>query len=149
MNVFENHLETVKQINEAAISKSLFDFIRSIGNEMIEMNKKQLNEDSMDIHGKPIGFYSKATEYITDGAKEWGTPFTAKDTGSFLDHFYISVKDGFFFFGSTDPKVVDILTSKDWLSHDLFGLTDNNLQDVINEKFLPFIINFNRKKLGL
>lgn len=149
MNVFENHLETVKQINEAAISKGLFDFIRSIGKELVELNKRQIRDDSSDIYGKAIGFYSKATDEITDGAKEWGTPFTGDDTGVWLDHFYVTVYNEIFFFGSTDPKTEDILTSKNWLSHDLFGLTDDNLQDVINEKFLPFIINYNRKKLGL
>lgn len=116
---------------------------------MVELNKKQINEDSQDIYGKAIGFYSKATDILTNGQKEWGTPFTGKDTGDWLDKFYVTVLDDVFFFGSTDPKTDDILSSPHWLSSSLFGLTDKNLKDVIDTKILPFVLKNNREKIGL
>ena len=149
MASFEEQLEKAKKLDKEVISADLFNFIRSIGRELVEMNKKQINEDSMDIYGNAIGFYGYATDLITGGAKKQGDPFTGKDTGNWLDKFYVTVLDGVFFFGSTDPKTDEILDSPHWLSNDLFGLTDDNLNMVIETKLLPFIIDYYRKTLDL
>lgn len=149
MSNFEFQLSRAKEIDADIVSQKLFEFIKTLKEELIAINKKQLNEDSMDVNGKAIGFYSKATELITNGAKAYGEPFTAKDTGKFLDSFYMTVYKDVLFFGSTDPKTDDILSSDNWLSSDLFGLTDENLTKVINDKFKPFIINYYKKQLLL
>jgi len=145
----EEHFAQVKGINEALISRELFDFIRSIESDFIDLNRKQLNEKSKDIYGQAIGFYSKATEVITKGRKKAGEPFDAKDTGSFLQKLYAKIEQDRIVFGSTDSKVDLILNSDNWLSQDLFGLTDEDLNKVINEKVLPFMIDNYRKHLGL
>jgi hypothetical protein len=116
---------------------------------MVEMNKKQINDDSKDIYGKAIGFYSKATEIITNGVKGAGEPFTGKDTGNWLNSFYVTVQDSTFYFGSTDPKTDDILDSPHWLSSSLFGLTDENLNLLIETKLKPFVLDYYRQKLDL
>lgn len=145
----EEHFAQVKGINEALVSRELFDFIRSIESELTDLNRKQLNEKSKDIYGDAIGFYSKATEVITKGRKKAGEPFDAKDTGSFLNKLYAKIQSDSIVFGSTDSKVDLILNSDNWLSQDLFGLTDEDLNKVINEKVLPFMISSTRKNLGL
>jgi len=145
----EEHFELIKGINEAVVSRELFDFIRSIESDFVDLNRKQLNENSKDIYGQAIGFYSKATEVITKGAKKAGEPFDAKDTGSFLNKMYARIEQDRVVFGSTDSKVELIMNSDNWLSHDLFGLTDDDLNKVINEKVLPFMIDNYRKHLGL
>ena len=147
LTVFDKKIDASLRLDPDVVSKELFDFIKSISEYLIAMNKKQLNEDSQDIYGQAIGFYSKATEIITKGAKKAGEPFDAKDTGAFLDKFYMTVYDNIFFFGSSDPKTEDILNSDNWLSQDLFGLTEENLQKAIDEKFKPFIIDYYRKNL--
>ncbi len=149
MATFQQQLERSKSISPEILSRELFAFIKSVSEYMVELNKAQINKDSQDIYGKAIGFYSKATDMLTNGQKEWGTPFTGKDTGNWLDKFYVTVLDDVFFFGSTDPKTDDILSSPHWLSHSLFGLTDENLKDVIDTKIKPFVMNYNRKQLGL
>ncbi len=149
MATFQYQLIKANKIDANIVSKELFDFIRAISKELVELNKKQINEDSQDIYGKAIGFYSRATEFLTLGAKKAGEPFTGEDTGSWLSRFYVTVLDNTFFFGSTDPKTDDILDSPYWLSSDLFGLTDENLQMVIDTKFLPFIKEYYRKSLDL
>lgn len=149
MDIFTEKLALAQSIRPDLVSKDLFDFIRSIEKYMVDLNKKQIYEDSQDVYGNAIGFYSRATELITGGAKMAGDPFTGKDTGAWLSKFYVSVQDGIFFFGSTDPKTDDILDSPHWLSADLFGLTDDNLQLVIDDKILPFILQFFRQSLGL
>lgn len=146
---FNTQIEKVRQINPDKVSEELFVFIKSLSNLMVEMNKKQIQEDSQDIYGKAIGFYSKATDILTDGQKEWGTPFTGKDTGNWLNAFYVSFLGDTFYFGSTDPKTDDILDSPNWLSSSLFGLTDENLKTLIQDKILPFVLSYYRQKLGL
>jgi len=146
---FQQQLEKSKRIDAETVSDELFKFIKTVSAYMVELNKKQINEDSQDIYGKAIGFYSRATELITNGAKGAGEPFTGKDTGSFLDKFYVTVLDDVFYFGSTDPKTDDILDSPHWLSSSLFGLTDKNLKEVIETRIKPFVLNYYRKELGL
>lgn len=146
---FLEQREKCAKVRPEVIAAELFEFIRGVKEYLIDLNKKQIREDSQDIYGKAIGFYSKATEEISDGKKKWGEPFTGDDTGSWLDHFYMAVVNDVFYFGSTDPKTDDILTSPDWLSHDLFGLTEEHLNMAIEQKFLPFILDYNRKALDL
>jgi len=146
---FNTQLAKCDRIDANTVSDELFKFIKSLSAMMVEMNKKQINEDSQDIYGKAIGYYSKATEIITNGAKGAGEPFTGKDTGNWLNAFYVTVLDDTFYFGSTDPKTDDILDSPNWLSSSLFGLTDENLKELINTKLKPFVIDYYRKELGL
>lgn len=149
MDIIAQHFEKAKLINSELVSKALFDYIKSISKELIDLNKKQIYEDSSDIYGDAIGFYSKATEIISKGTKKAGEPFDGKDTGKWFDNFYMTVYNDVFYFGSTDPKTDDILSSDNWLSHDLFGLTDENLQLAIDTKFKPFIIEYYKKQLLL
>jgi hypothetical protein len=149
MATFSKQLERSKLVSPEAISNDLFLFIKTISEYMVGLNKEQINRDSEDIYGKALGFYSKATDAITNGKKEWGTPFTGKDTGEWLKGFYVTVLDDIFYFGSTDPKTDDILDSPNWLSSSLFGLSDENLREVIKTKIKPFVLKQSRKKIGL
>ena len=147
MEIISQHLEKAKLLDEATVSKELFDFIRSIEAEIVRLNREQLNEKSKDIYGDAIGFYSKATEVITKGRKKAGEPFDAEDTGAFLNGLYAKVQRDMVVFGSTDPKTTLILNSDNWLSQDLFGLTDEDLQNVIQDKIYPFLIDYYQKQL--
>jgi uncharacterized protein (UPF0335 family) len=149
MASFHQQLQKSTAIQPEKLSNELFQFIKSLSAYMVEMNKKQINEDSKDIYGKAIGFYSKATEIITNGAKGAGEPFTGKDTGNWLNSFYVTVQDNTFYFGSTDPKTDDILDSPHWLSSSLFGLTDENLNLLIESRLKPFVLDYYRQKLDL
>lgn len=52
-------------------------------------------------------------------------------------------------FGSKDPKTDEILESDAWLSHDLFGLTDESLDEIIENKLLPYLQLESRKQLDI
>ena len=149
MASFHDQLNRAQSIKPEIISKELFDFIRTVRDYLVEMNRKQIRENSEDIYGKAIGFYSRATELISEGRKKQGDPFTGEDTGDWLKGFYVTVLDDMFFFGSSDPKTDDIMSSDSWLSYDLFGLTEENLNRAIQDVFLPFVIKNYRKKLKL
>lgn len=124
----------------------MFKYIRSIEKEFLELEKKRISEKSQDIDGNPLGFYSKATELISGGKKKAGDPFTGIDTGDWFKGFYMQEVSGVLRFGSKDPKTNDILKSDNWLSDEIFGLSDDELKAVIDQKLLPFFIE-NVKKL--
>jgi len=158
MATLQDQLTKAKLLKPALIRRDLYKFIRSIEKEFVDRNKKQINEDSKDILGNAIGFYSEATEKITTQQalagsgkpiKHAGDPFTGKDTGSWLDGFYMQEVSSVLRFGSTDPKTNEILGSENWLSHELFGLSDENLKEVIDTRLLPFLIESGRKILDL
>lgn len=151
MSSIGQHYEKVKvSLNEAKITDDLFNYIRSIEKELVDYNVSQINDDSKDIFGKPIGFYSKATENITHGQKREGQPFTGLDTGNWLDNFFLRPINGGFQFWSKDPKTRFILSdspTNTWLSKDLFGLSDKNLTEAIKLYFLPYFINYFKNAL--
>lgn len=125
----------------------MFKFIDSVGKKLVNYNVNQLHVDSRDINGKPIGFYSYATEVITDGRKRQGEPFDASDTGDFLKSFYIEIKNNVVYFGAKDSKVKLILTSDNWLSDKLFGISEENLRQFIKSDVLPFVLIHQRQIL--
>ncbi len=149
MATLQQQLQRAKKIQPERLKKDLYKFIRSIEKELIDLEKKRISEDSEDIFGKPIGFYSKATEELSDGKKKWGTPFTGIDTGDWFKGFYMQEVSGVLRFGSTDPKTNDILSSKHWLSDKLFGLPDKDLKEVIANRLLPFFIENSRNIIGI
>jgi hypothetical protein len=140
MATLQEQLTKAKRLQPNKLQNDLFKFIRSIEKELLDRNKKQLQENSKDIFGKPIGFYSQATEIITGGRKAKGQPFDAFETGDFFKGFYMQEVSGVLRFGSTDPKTHDILKSENWLSDELFGLSDEDLKEVVFSRLLPFFI---------
>ena len=146
---FQQQIEKAKQLNPEKVSKDLFKFIRSIEKQILDKNKEQIFENSQDIHGQAIGFYSYATEQITKGRKKKGEPFDGKDSGDFFNKMYMQEVSGVIRFGSKSPHYADILKSKSWLSKDILGLTDESLNELIQTELLPFIISHYRKILEI
>lgn len=149
MATLHQQLQKAKAIKPKSLERDLFKFITRIRKEFLDKNKEQIEIDSHDIHGKAIGFYSYATEMISGGRKKQGDPFTGVDTGEWFKGFYMQEVAGVLRIGSTDPKTNEILNSDNWLSSDLFGLTDENLQELISTRLLPFFIENARNKLDI
>ena len=63
--------------------------------------------------------------------------------------FYAKVQNNMVVFGSADPKTNIILNSDNWLSKDLFGLTDDDLNKLISDKIKPFLLQTIRQKLDI
>lgn len=147
MATLQQQLEKSKRLSEKSLTNELFKFIDSVGKKLVNYNVNQLNVESRDINGKPIGFYSYATEVITDGRKKQGEPFDSRDTGDFLKSFYIEIKNNVVYFGASDAKVKLILTSDNWLSDKLFGITEENLRQFIKSDVLPFVLKYQRQIL--
>lgn len=146
---FEQQIVKAKQMTPDRLSKGMFKFIRSIEKQILDKNKEQLFENSQDIHGQAIGFYSYATEQITKGRKKKGEPFDGKESGDLFKQMYMQEVSGVIRFGSRSPHYADILNSKSWLSKDILGLTDKNLKELIQTEILPFVITHYRKILEI
>lgn len=158
MATLQQQLESAKNLSPDKVSNDLFDFLKSISKEIVEINKNKVSKESKDIFNQAIGFYSEATEYITKNnallgkgnkIKYAGDPFDAEDTGDFLKGFYVNISNAELKFGSTDSKTEIILKSDNWLSDDLFGLSDKDLRELIDNQLLPFVINNQRKILDV
>ena len=145
MATLYEQLEKAKRLDSKRISDTLFDFIKSIQKKFTDINTEQLNKDSEDIFGDPIGFYSRATYFLTGKSG----PYDMYDTGDFLKGFYIRVHNEMIFFGSKDPKTPLILDNDNLLSRDLFGLQDDNLRELIERDLLPFVIQYSRKSIDV
>lgn len=139
--------KTAREIRPSKVRSDLFQFIRSIEKELVAYNTATIFEDSRDVKGKPIGFYSYATELITKGRKAKGQPFDLMETGDFLDSFFAKVGRNSIQFGATDPKLREVL--ENLLTNDIFGLQDDDLNKVINDRFLPFLLKYYRLNLGI
>lgn len=140
MATLQEQLTKAKRLQPNKLQNDLFKFIRSIEKELLDKEKKRISEDSKDVFGKPIGFYSSATEIITGGKKAKGQPFTGIETGDWFKGFYMQEVSGVLRFSSTDPKNSTILSSDNWLSDELFGLSDEDLKAIIQDRLLPFFI---------
>jgi hypothetical protein len=149
MATLQEQLTKAKKLQPNKLQTDLFKFIKSIEKELLDKNKNQIFNNSKDINGKPIGFYSYATEVISKGKKKKGEPFTGFDTGDFFKGFYMQEVSGVLRFGSSDSKTQTILSSKNWLSDDIFGLSDEDLKEVIETRLLPFFIENSRNILEI
>jgi len=149
MATFQQQLKKAKNLSERKLSKDLFVFIKSIQADIIKLNVDQINKDSKDIFGNPIGFYSYMTEVITNGRKKQGEPFDGDDTGKWLKSFYLDIQGDAFRIFAKDPKTHIILDSEYWLSDDLFGLSDKNLKALISRELKPFVLKNVRKILDI
>lgn len=154
MATFLEAQQKAKRQTPQRVKSELFRYIRTIEKELANLNKDQIHENSSDVSGKPIGFYSKATEFITTNnvllgkggeIKKEGDPFDLKDTGAFLDSLFSEVQNDSIYFDTTDNKKNEVLDNL--LSKDIFGLTDQDLRKAIDEKILPFLLKYMRKQL--
>lgn len=156
MATLKEQLQKAKNLTSQNISDELFNFIKTIQEKFTELNKEQLFETSEDIFGDPIGYYSRATEYITTNnallgyggeIKKEGEPYNLRETGAFLKGLFIDVKNGSIYFGSKDSKTELILSNENLLSKNLFGLQEENLRELIDKDLLPFVLKHVRKFL--
>lgn len=142
---FHQAKEKAERLTPAKVNSDFFDFVRTLKEYLANLNRLALNEDSQDVYGKAIGFYSRATDEISGGRKPEGTPFTLYDEGVFLPSIFANVQKDSIFFGANDPKLNDILTNL--LSKDILGLRDEDLQMAISEKFSPFLLKYFNEQL--
>ena len=120
-------------INEIIKNEGLDDYILDL-NSIDQLFDKGINKDNV-----VVGFYSKATESINP-KKKAGSHFTFKDTGDFFRSFGLTYESDGIVINADGQKKNDNLFVK--YGDNILGLTDENLQKLINEikKHLPTYI---------
>ena len=108
------------------------------------IRQKQLKEKGEDKEGEVIGYYSYATELITNGRKQEGDPYTLEDTGEFYQSMFISAFDDLF--EIKDGQGADKMKGQEWWSNDIVGLNEENLNEVI-KLMRKHYLNYARKVL--
>lgn len=105
--------------------KQLLDWIRY----------DQLRNKGVNADGEIIGYYSRATEIISQGRKKTGEPFTLEDTGQFYRSLFVVVL--------TDALIIDGDVEKfkdqNWYNDKIIGLTDENFTKLIEMVKTEFV----------
>lgn len=158
MGTLQQQLQRAQKINPEYLVEVIFNFLASIEPQLAELNKEQIFKSSTDIFDNPLGYYSKATEYITTNdallgkgtrIKKEGDPYDFKQYGVFLEGVYAKVSGEIVSFGSSDPKTDEILSNVRLLSKAFFGLTDEHKIEVIQNKIKPHFLKIIRLELGI
>lgn len=121
-------------LRDRGLIEKILDFVR----------EDQLRERGVDENDEIIGFYSIATEILSGGDKHAGDPYTLYDTGEFYSSMFITVLRDSFIINADAQKDDDNLFEK--YGEGIIGLTDDNLQKVIEELKTKYI-NYARNVL--
>jgi len=158
MATLAQQLKKAKRLNEKALLKSSFKFIKSIEKLVFDANLKQLeqgeNAESQVLEHKNKRYSGHYTRYTAENSQDALLP---KEEGKLYNFVY----SGDFIKGFTMQVFTDkvVINSKGTGSGDkqlffdgydsLFGLTDDNLKAVIKTRLLPFILTDIRKTINV
>lgn len=141
MSVFKILANNLKKINTDLLVKQV---VEQVDEEMILLNaENQLDERGVDNTGASLGQYSEQYKKIKRRKGQRTDHVTLRDTGTFKKEFKVKAKKDEAEIYSTDKKTMWLMNR---YGRNIFGLTDENLQMLIDLRFKPFIIN-NLKKL--
>lgn len=121
--------------------KYIDDFFKSIEPDLIDANTAQL-DDGMNSLGFQLPPYANP-EYAR--MKGRAIP-DLKLTGDFREAFFVKSIGDVLKIDSTDDKRVKLIKK---YGLDIFGLTEDNLNKLIEEQILPDFLMFLNRKLGL
>jgi hypothetical protein len=112
--------------------------------EILDMNtQEQLFNKGIDADGDSLGKYATLTKQIKAGLGQPTNRVTLKDTGDFHDSFFARFVGKNIAIGATDEKAEKL---EDRYGKAIYGLTDDNLQEVI-DMVRPEMINEFRKRI--
>lgn len=114
------------------------------------IRKDQLTEKGEDADGDVIGYYSRATELMSGGAKQEGDHFTLNDTGQFYQSMSATpVSDGLIIDGDiTKMESSFSQTNGLWWNEEILGLNEENMEKLSYEVAQSYI-KYARKVLQL
>lgn len=136
--------------NKEAVYGVLFEVVRRFEAYLVDLNLIQL-EAGKNPEGQLLGTYARSTELealFGDGPrpiqpKVEGQPYNFQWTGGLFDGFTLQIDNDSATFTSTDPKV-PLLTEK---YGNLFGLSQEHLQEAVRDKLYPAFAEEIRKRL--
>ena len=148
-----------KAITPSKFNEELFRFIKSIENEIFDLNVKQI-ENAEDAQGNPLinkdsrfsGVYTQLTEDIAAIEnpvlpKKAGELYNFAWSGDFLSGFKMDVFTDHVDITSTGDGGNDEKKAFFEGYQSLYGLTPESIRSIANERILPFCRNFYRTRL--
>ena len=152
MDIIKQHLEKLKRVQPNELNDALFNFLLSIEKTILDLNRREQLFQGVDANNDPLfsqryqrGEYSELTEKISKGRKVAGTHYTLEDTGDFFKGFFLEFDKDKLLFGSRDSKTSLLIGD----FGDIFGLTPENLSNLIQERVKPYLLEYIRKQLDL
>jgi len=103
------------------------------------IQQDQLIDEGINKFGKIIGYYSYATELISNGKKKQGDPYNLFDTGAFFRSFVVIVGIDAIKIDANAQKGEDNLFKK--FGNEIIGLTDENfkkLKDLVKKSYISY-----------
>jgi hypothetical protein len=137
------------------VYKLALEVVKSFQGYLIELQQDQLNEGKDNKGGRlrsaitGRSTYSRATEEIAKQTrprkpKIAGQPYNFEDTGDFIDSIFFEVNKTEGKFGARDEKTDKLLRE---FGENLLGLTKENIEQFLLEKFKPEFIRRWKQKL--
>lgn len=108
------------------------------------IQQDQLTQRGVDEDGTVIGYYSFASEVASGGRKEEGTHYTLYAEGDFYRSMFITVLANSFVVDADYQKMQD----QEWWRDEILGLTDENLQRLIEIAKISYA-DYVRRILGI
>jgi len=103
------------------------------------IQQDQLIDEGINKFGKIIGYYSYATELISNGKKKQGDPYNLFDTGAFFRSFVVIVGIDAIKIDANAQKGEDNLFKK--FGNKIIGLTDENftkLKELVKKSYISY-----------
>ena len=143
-------LERVKRFNSDLTEGKIFqEVIKENESVIVDMNAEtQLFEKGVNALGVSISSYRPYSDKTVEIKKMKGQPFnrvTLRDTGDFHSAFFVRVSRENFSIDSTDWKTKKLVKKYGDRDGDIFGLTDENLSELITEYVAPEVLEIAKK----
>lgn len=102
------------------------------------VREEQIRQQGEDSKGDVIGYYSFATEFITNGEKQEGEPYSLYDTGETYRSLYLVVLRDAIVIEGDFSKMDD----QQWWSEDIYKLNENHvnrLRELVKNSFIAYV----------
>lgn len=145
-------LERVKRFNSDLTEGKIFqEVIKENESVIVDMNaENQLFEKGVNALGVSISSYRPYSDKTVEIKKMKGQPFnrvTLRDTGDFHSAFFVRVSRENFSIDSTDWKTKKLVKKYGDQNGDIFGLTDENLTELIMYYVAPEVLEIAKKMI--
>lgn len=145
-------LERVKRFNSDLTEGKIFqEVIKENESVIVDMNaENQLFEKGVNALGVSISSYRPYSDKTVEIKKMKGQPYnrvTLRDTGDFHSAFFVRVSRENFSIDSTDWKTKKLEKKYGDQKGDIFGLTDENLTELITEYVAPEVLEIAKKMI--
>ncbi len=135
------------------MTKAFMQSLRgAVQQDLLELQRKQLFEQSVDIYGDPLGWYRSKNKSVGGKIRKAGSRYEMFNTGQLFEKMQVKINIGKreieFINRRKDLEKpsfrtnLDVFNSEDW-----FGLTPEHFTLFLEEYCLPWVIQWTKQKI--